>query len=306
LAIRLKYAVVDELAKVHNLVIDVADLVLSKTPEGDPDEITDDVVLKDLGARLFGWRRSMIELHFEEFSKGAFARWFPREATIDEVRREVAGHFDVMIDAVFLFFAGRELPDEMTVEGLRIEPTDVIVVTIQDVDMTLLETCDPVRDTCVCTLLPADGEPFEIELFPSDTIDRVRITVAERRGTQPDLITIWSNKRLLADDVVLSSLGPAPELEVKEVSPDVIVNSRRRFASVRKSISLRPDSVVFGDEADSDAGSGMQMPASMSSADRAKVQALCHTFGGQAAFSALELAGGDPCAASIILKATRS
>jgi hypothetical protein len=314
-AVTMRYAVVSELKQSHSFEIDPADLIISTRPESDADIIADGVPLANVPRQLFSWRRSTIEIHFSNEADPQFTRRFPRTVNIADVRSDLATYFQQSVNAIHLFFAGRELPDELMVEGLRLDPSDILIITLDDEDLSQLDSSYP-RDTVRCTFKIRDGEQFEIEMLAADSIDRVRLLVAERHQVRPEFIIIFHHSHVLQDATVLSSLGPNPLFEVSVVTPDVARRAAQQFVSLRSSFRIHSMELTLPDcemesplvdepcsrELPDRSSPSADMQFFISQNDLPVIQGLWRLYGQEQVNTALQMTGGDLCCAQSILK----
>jgi hypothetical protein len=153
-----------------------------------------------------------------------------------EVKETIALKLQAKISEVQLFFAGKEMPDQLEIGNVRVRPPAFILVVTVSFDPILLESLPALHEQpSPYKFVRKDGESFELSFLSSYFIDRVRICVADKLNVPAETVNIWQNDRLLADDVILGNLGENRTLEVvlndNVWKPSVLLAVRRSYAA---------------------------------------------------------------------------
>jgi hypothetical protein len=164
-------------------------------------------------------------------------------ATVAQVREFMAGELKAAVEAVTLFYAGKELRPEQKLVRLRMKPGSFIIVTVQDAAPLFLQSGKgmQVRPRPFPFKVASTGERISLDFLPNDLIDRVRISVAEKLSVDRSAISLWFNDRFLEDDVMLDVIGFGPddylEVRVQDSETADIVQTLRTSFRGRDSLS---------------------------------------------------------------------
>jgi hypothetical protein len=154
-----------------------------------------------------------------KYNDRTFSHEFELAATVADALEFVVSEIKAEPETAVLFYAGKELKPVQRLSRLRLKPGSCLIACVRDASPVLLQSAKglQVRPRSFRFVVAERAQEFTLEFRPTDLIDRVLTSIADRLSVDRSCVSIWFNDRLLDEDVMLEvlSLGLNEVLEVR-------------------------------------------------------------------------------------------